>query len=400
MFLYLFLFLEFLYPSFNNLLGLPYSSTVFRFLTIILLISILVEFGNYVIIYKKLPKKYFIVLCVGILVFAAVCLTIFFYNVYQPHAWTNYLIFLIRSIPTLLTIPLFLTKDIAWHLKRIQIIFLFVGMSLLIFSITNISNSFIYAMINYGGVNYNDYTFISAVNILFGLILFEKFEGIKTRKYMPFLNMFFLIVSTITLFLGAGRSGILAGLILYILYFYKNILKVSGNIKNNIFSWITFLIIVGIIVFSLNSNDLLSSGLERSISFINFGSNGPLINWSNTSGRLPIYHESLKIFYSSPLWGNGIGSIYLLHPIAYFSHNLILDILAEGGLLLFLIFIIILLKIIINYKQTSYNFYSRISLFILVLIIIKLFTGSNYLIEPLFFFSITMLLVIDRNPEF
>lgn len=391
---YVFLFLEFLYPSFNNVFDLPYSSTVYRTLLLVLSVLVTIMFAKFVL-KRNTSTQFILIIFTTLLISIFIGLTISKYNKLSYVALVNYSTFILRTIPSVFIVPILLEKSKNWHLQKIKILYFFTGFSLLLFIIRNITTTFHWATINYGGINYNDFTFVSAINILFGIVLIENKIKTKTLSRTLFFVLLILLLSFATLFLSAGRSGIISAIMIVVIFIFRNFINFRIKISKFILS--SFLIVVIFIFFSLLSRnskfELVSAGLERAVGFINLGNTGPLINWSNTSSRLPIYQDSLKLFFERPILGHGIGSVYMIHPTAYFSHNIFLDLLIEGGIMLLIIFILIIFKSLLNYKKYEVTFHSEMSLYVLVLTFIKLFTGSNYLVEPLFFCSIVMLLM-------
>ena len=64
-----------------------------------------------------------------------------------------------------------------------------------------------------------------------------------------------------------------------------------------------------------------------------------------SNGRIDIYSVAIKDFFDSPIWGKGIGYFPEVHGINY-PHNLILQVLGEGGLLLGIPIILVIIRII------------------------------------------------------
>lgn len=96
-------------------------------------------------------------------------------------------------------------------------------------------------------------------------------------------------------------------------------------------------------IFTFVANGLSSMGIhirfiEKTISLGN-------VMGDVTNGRSDIYSIALKDFVESPFWGKGIGYFPEVHGIVY-PHNLILQVLGEGGLLLGIPIILVIVKIV------------------------------------------------------
>lgn len=393
---YLFLFLNEIYPAFNNLFSLEYQSSVYRSLLLMTSIIILALTIKY-LFNKRVSKLYFGVLIVMIFYLFGIAYSISSYNLVSSIAEVSYLTFLSRTIPMVMIVPIMMNKDKRWHLKYIGYIYYFIGLSLLKFLIQNIGTNFVWLTINFGGVNYNDFAYICVMNILFGFILlFNKQSYYNLYKFRTSLRFFVLIISYSALFLSAGRGAILASIVILVFFLNKVRLKHKLNYGKIIKTSLVLLIALPTLYLIFSNNELMVRGVNRAFSFLDFGSGNGLINWENTSGRQRIYYDSLYLIKNKPILGYGIGSVFLIHPSAHFSHNIILDVLVDGGIIHLLLWILIIILIFLKAYKCKENFYIDYSLSIFVLIMFKLLMGSNYLVESLFWYSIVMILTYNK----
>ena len=60
--------------------------------------------------------------------------------------------------------------------------------------------------------------------------------------------------------------------------------------------------------------------------------------------RMWLYKKAYDAFLESPVWGNGVGSIWW--TVGFYSHNMFMDILAETGVVGGLFFVYIIMKTI------------------------------------------------------
>lgn len=98
-------------------------------------------------------------------------------------------------------------------------------------------------------------------------------------------------------------------------------------------------------LFTLVANTLSSFGIH--IQFIEKTLALSKIAGDVSNGRLNNYSLAFKDFLESPIWGKWIGYFPEVHGISY-PHNMILQVLGEGGLLLGIPVIIILVRIVVD----------------------------------------------------
>lgn len=107
-----------------------------------------------------------------------------------------------------------------------------------------------------------------------------------------------------------------------------------------------------------------------------------------TSGRDELYADAIRYFTESPVYGLGLWA-YLL-KIEMFPHNIFLEIMLQGGLLLLTLFVFILMMAYGKYSKMLQVDNSQIFLipFAIYTFTLLLFSGS-YIFEPLFWFVLT-----------
>lgn len=87
---------------------------------------------------------------------------------------------------------------------------------------------------------------------------------------------------------------------------------------------------------------LLDMGISRIMNF-----------WSDSSAieqdsRWIRWNLAWNAFEESPIWGNGIGSVF--YKVGFYSHNIFTDLLCEGGILLTGVCIYILFRFLVKIK--------------------------------------------------
>lgn len=179
------------------------------------------------------------------------------------------------------------------------------------------------------GLNYQVIAYYMA--LLFGstayyiFIAKEKYK-IKIIDYFMYIC---LAIQGIVCARSGGRGGfiLLCVLIIYILYIIT-LKKIFSKAK------ITKLLIGCSIIFMYLAEKLQlweSAGFQRAIN--------PL---EQQTGRKDDWELVLNYFYDSPVWGNGLGSNF--YTWGFYSHNIIVDFLAETGIIGTFIFIYIFYK--------------------------------------------------------
>ena len=196
------------------------------------------------------------------------------------------------------------------------------------------------------GLVYQNVSYYSAY--AFGMTLFHITETLRIRP-LTWLNKLiyfvFLAVQAATCFLSGGRGG----LVLLVVLFITSVFMYWSKKSYRIVVPTVILLIVTRYAFPLIIRllGINVKGIERIVDFFS----GNLID----GGRAEKYIKSLEAFSESPVFGNGIGSIF--YNLNSYSHNFVLDILAETGVVGLLVFIFVLIvffkKVFLFFKQGS-----------------------------------------------
>ncbi|MBP3953153.1 O-antigen ligase family protein [Bacillus suaedae] len=400
MYLYIFIFLTELYPVVNNLLNITYNSTVYRTLTLLTFFIIAIVFLRDVLIKKTIPKKLVMIILIALIMISSILLTMSIHGNVDSFAETKYLTVVIRAFPMILLAYILTRKTINWQVKQVKLINILISLSLLKYLYLNKSSFFLAHTLNFGGVNYNDFSYISVLNIALSFVLlFDLYLKNSTRKVQQsILILTSLVISYTALFFSGGRGAMVLSIIFLVLFFFNVLKQTKVSVKKTSkLVLLTSLLLVSVSFIVLN-NETLKDGIFRGFSFLDL-SGGGLIDWENTSGRLVIYRDSLELIQNSPFWGHGIGSVYLIHPSAHFSHNLFLDLLIDGGVFLLLISILFIIFVFTKSIKNSCDFRYYFSFSLFLFSFVNLLSGSNYLIEPILWFSLTYILLLSNRQE-
>ncbi|MCU9599708.1 O-antigen ligase family protein [Pallidibacillus thermolactis] len=219
-------------------------------------------------------------------------------------------------------------------------------------------------------------------------ILFIKRKGKMLVSIVSLLSNSFLLY--IVIFEGSRGATLAIILLLLILLYIIISRKINLNLEAaSIYSFCIALlfIILSILVINIQkvlywinnlmlSFDIEMAAITKTMNFINqHGLSGVL------NGRDVIYEISYGMFKESPIYGHGVGVFADLHGT--YPHNLFLQLLVEGGILLtipfILIFIFIFWYLIKPWYKGDILYKKRIFILFLFIICIPRLTFSSFL---------------------
>lgn len=239
-----------------------------------------------------------------------------------------------------------------------------------------------------GGTQQLSYIFSFAFMI--GLIVITNSERIKSWYF----NLAILI-SLITLFFGVllagGRGAFLVILISIVIFTFKFFKKKNLSILLTVI--ISIYLIFNYLMDKLGVRFLEST--TRIFAYID--SSG--INMDGTSNRGMFYEKALNLFSENMLFGHGIFR-YTTKAGEFYAHNIFLDILVQGGIILMILFLFLMfsffnkLRKILKYDSNS----NLILIFVIYSFTQLLFTGI-YLQDPFFWFSLAYVFSYSFKPK-
>lgn len=209
------------------------------------------------------------------------------------------------------------------------------------------------------GLNYQSISYYMAQ--FFGLSVYYLTCSGKKQRLIEIVLYLLMMLQFITCFSSGGRGGLVL-LILFLLYWLFMQSQAGKSFVKSSLS-IGLIVLLFYLVFR-NSGLSRSAGYERILSTFESGD----------SNRDVLQSMALLAFSDSPIFGKGIGSIFYL--IGTYSHNIFTDLLAESGLLGFLIFTILLIKsirkiVIHPYDKKDYF----VSILLIYAITLNMFSG-------------------------
>lgn len=180
----------------------------------------------------------------------------------------------------------------------------------------------------------------------FGLNLYFLFEGQYHERFKFFKSLLYryfcyllLLVQALGFILPGGRGGAVLGVVYFL---YITLSQVTRrNLRTLAKAFVLVVFFAAVIILSwplLMQNDVFRVGYSRATQFIAPGGG---INWEGTSGRDALYLNTVHLIKQRPVIGYGLYGMW--DVINYYPHNLFLEVLLQGGIVYFVLFLWILL---------------------------------------------------------
>ena len=313
-------------------LGIPQEGVVFRLYSGIL--AVVVAFVFFLSIHR-IPRRIYIG---GLLLCAIIILLYFstrcFYDEVNNRYTSYFLSMGVRFIPAVLTGMYMLSHDDI--MKKVEYALL---PFILLYTITLASVAFtanigvnIAQTFNTDFLNYQSISYYSIFAFGFNMYLIVQCSNSYTR-YRRYILIALAILQVIITIMAGGRGAFVLGCV-FTLYF---------ALKHITFSKLISYILIGLAVLLtinaiLSDNEIFKMGFERIFNF--FGNTEAI----GTDNRWIRWNLAWNAFTKSHVFGHGLGSVF--YEVGFYSHNIFTDMLCEGGVVLFLIFIFVLMKFI------------------------------------------------------
>ena len=309
-------------------------------------------------------------------------LTRYFYFTTNERYQTYFLSMGVRFIPALLVGASIIPKEneCLKRIKKALPIFILIFTVILAQSVLFVELG-LNASLTYnteGGLNYQTISYYSI--FAFGLTLFLLANNrynilIKSSIYALLLLQIYIAVS------AGGRGAFLLALIF--LWYYRKHLKLTPSNILKLFLLFVVLLIVFYLFFADSQRVLF--GFNRISNFFSSQNN------IEQDDRWIRWGLALDSFESSPFYGHGLGSVF--YEVGFYSHNCFLDILCEGGVLLFGFFIYLL---VLFYKKASKLVKKNSNYEIIIVIFLSSFIllcfSGYYLSESGIWFAMTYII--------
>lgn len=333
----------------------------------------------------KLTKRNIRVLSLLFVILVLYFVTSFFYNESRPLHFSNLLMFISESIPAAY-IGMRLARCRDFDKINDLLPFFVIPFALLIGTI-GIQYAAIGERVNNddSGLNYQTVSYYTAFSYSYAayyVFLKQKIKGL----YMAILRivMLFMMFYCGMVCLVSGGRGAFVFIIFISLYFAYSYLKNSK--KHRMRTIAVLIIIAAVVVWLINRFDVMeSAGMLRVMD-----------KMMEDEHREILYHRAYEAFIASPILGNGVGSVWW--TVGFYSHNMILDLLSEVGILGTTIVFIILIKTAL--KLLRLFRYNHIFLFFMIVMLGALVRSmfSGYWVAAIkLFFICSLMYCLPRN---
>lgn len=214
------------------------------------------------------------------------------------------------------------------------------------------------------------------------------------NKYVRFLSLVPAIVCAVLLFVVGSRGAQLSVMIFLALFFILKAPTPKSRIRRLFL--IAILGVIFIASFTLVVHSLFSFFDDHDISSLAINRMENMLDSGHDldTGRSTIQRQAWKEFLSSPVFGNGIVSFNNFSGM--YPHNILIQLLGEGGLIFGILFALLAYNVIsILLSHGLNNEFACIILFITCAGVIKLFFSSTY-IESQFFWALVGI-IVNKN---
>ena len=310
----------------------------------------------------------------------------------QEWTWKSYMFFILFCMPaTYIGISISVRRMINKlypHFDAIAII-----MTLGIFmSIPTLLTTGVASLTGGDSTSYNTIAYSSALGfsfIYYGLLSNrqDRYPIFRT-KFFRFTSVFLLLGLVFCAFSSGGRGG---SLLLIIFFFYLSYSYVNRkNLFKVILGTVPVVIILTMIVsYIMSSNPHLAAayehGTDRAFQYISKEG----VDTSKSSGRDKIYEEAIRSITENPLQVNGL---FRTIGMRGYPHNFFVEILLDGGIVYFLIWMLFLFKMVMKYlrmvkSDKDLKYMSLIVLYVMT----STFFGGTYLMTGPFWFILALI---------
>lgn len=254
------------------------------------------------------------------------------------------------------------------------------------------------------GMNYQEASYAAALALgIFVLFLTTdlntyRFSFASSPLYV-FLELLSTPVALLLSFSSGGRGGALLALGLFFYLLIK--LLVDQSRRKRIVPIGAMLVLCLVFSSYFVSASYMQAGFDRVLSALSLDVlNGTSNAASNSiSARNILRDEAVQLFYASPVWGSGFFICYQV--LGVYPHNIILEMLAQGGLILVLFFAVASGKMFSDAQKVSKRKpeYKCLAVIFVYVFTMLMFSGT-YLTSSCFWFLVGVCLSLpDHSSE-
>ena len=318
--------------------GLSDESMGLRIFTVSIFVLALVVYSRRIIKYKKICKwdLWIFVLVSAFLVSALY--TRMHYGFDLPRFNSLILSFGVRAIPALVLGALIAqTNSIKELAKWIQPIMILYTIS--VFAVVIMNQSGYLSDYKLYGIDRQLLSYSAA--FAFGMNVYLMINNTQSNNLRIFqsnkwnyLNILAVVPQIYCVLAGGGRGAFLLTLIFFAyLVIKKSRMKLRLTFPKMLIG-VALIIAILSLINLIGTGVSISSGYDRILTF--FTGENPL----QDNNRLALWETGLNSFKENPIIGHGIGSV--AYEVGFYSHNLFIDLLVEGGIVFLIIFLVLL----------------------------------------------------------
>ncbi len=228
------------------------------------------------------------------------------------------------------------------------------------------------------------YCFLVDIFLLSHNKSYPKFSFLDKKWYRT-LKILMLPYFLIMIFFGGGRGAFVTVLIGLAVVGLGKLRAINPRfVIKGLFGFIALVLVMLFVLGNIDEEyaALLNDNFGRIFSVIADGG----LDTSASSGRDDIWLEAFRHIVDRPVFGYGIYSylaVMNMHP-----HNIVLEILLQGGLVLLSIYIVFFVRLSSKYSIMCYDDEKQIWLApFIIFTITELLFSASYMFEPFFWFS-------------
>ncbi len=227
--------------------------------------------------------------------------------------------------------------------------------------------------------------------VFISILIITKTQN-KKSKYIKILHLVILAINVINIYNSGARASLLGTITFLVLMLLPFLMK-----SKKLFKIMTFIIIIGAVIFPYIYVSMWRNGIEVNLEYS---------NKQFYSGRQVVWNNMLYEFEGNELYG--IGSRYSLNPSLHLNaHNSLFAVFTIYGIINFVFFILLFIEYIWKMQKNSLNITNRIATAGIIGIIIVSYYETN-LIEAnsfMYFVSLSIIALKElkedkRNEEF
>lgn len=271
----------------------------------------------------------------------------------ESQSWSTFALWIVFGVPAFIAgIAAAKTMQLLNFSLILEPLMLLFSVATLIYGVGNFTSGL--QSSGLGGSTYQMAAYLSALS--FGMNLYHIYFGenhsrwrFATTSSYTFVCLLLLPLQALTTLLSGGRGGmVLVGVYSLVLTIFALVYRTKSRVSRGILSLLLLLIAAMLAIPYILQSDFAPRIVQRTFAYLS--SDG--IDWAGTSGRGVLYEEAWLAIQDSPLVGYGLFS----WSIGDFPHNLILELLLNGGVLYLALWAFLFIHIIVRILVTAnYN---------------------------------------------